>query len=76
MASHRRGLTGSEERMTATSIQRTPISVLVPTRNEIRNLSACLEALQDWADEIVVVDSQSVDGTIELAESCGAVVEV
>jgi glycosyltransferase involved in cell wall biosynthesis len=49
-----------------------PISVLVPTRDEAENLSRCLEALEGWADEIVVVDSQSTDGTIEIAESFGA----
>jgi len=53
---------------------RVPISVLIPVRNEVRNLQACLEAIRDWADEIVVVDSQSVDGTCELAESAGATV--
>jgi len=51
---------------------RTPISILIPTRNEIRNLRACLDAIHGWADEIVVVDSGSTDGTIELAESFDA----
>jgi glycosyltransferase involved in cell wall biosynthesis len=51
---------------------RIPISVLIPTRNEARNLPRCFDALVGWADEIVVVDSQSTDATSELAESCGA----
>jgi len=51
---------------------KTPISVLIPTRNEVRNLGRCLEPLVGWADEIVVVDSGSTDGTVELAESSGA----
>jgi glycosyltransferase involved in cell wall biosynthesis len=49
-----------------------PISVLIPVRNEARNLPRCLEALQGWTDEIVVADSFSNDGTAEIAESYGA----
>ena len=54
------------------SDSRVPVSVLVPTRNEAGNIRRCLEPLADWADEIVVVDSGSTDGTIEIAESFGA----
>lgn len=50
------------------------LSVLIAVRNEVKNLGRCLDALQGWADEIVVVDSQSTDGTIDLAESAGATV--
>lgn len=50
----------------------TPISVLIPVRNEAHNLPRCLEALRGWADEIVVVDSGSTDATREIAESFGA----
>ena len=49
-----------------------PLSILIATRNEIDNLPRCLEPLKDWADEIVIVDSQSNDGTIEVAEAAGA----
>jgi glycosyltransferase involved in cell wall biosynthesis len=49
-----------------------PLSVLIPTRNEARNLPRCLEALKGWAGEIVVVDSQSTDETAQIAESFGA----
>lgn len=51
-----------------------PISVLIPTKNESRNLGRCLDALQGWAEEIVIVDSSSTDGTAELARSYGATV--
>jgi glycosyltransferase involved in cell wall biosynthesis len=47
------------------------VSVLIATRNEERNLPRCLEALE-WVDEIVIVDSQSTDRTVEIAESHGA----
>lgn len=49
-----------------------PISVLIPTRNEERNLERCLAPLRGWADEIVVVDSGSEDRTREIAEDAGA----
>lgn len=49
-----------------------PVSVLIPTRNEAHNLPRCLEAIQGWADEIVIVDSGSDDGTQDIARSFGA----
>ncbi|MGQ0733699.1 MAG: glycosyltransferase family 2 protein [Acidobacteriota bacterium] len=42
------------------------LSATVITRNESRNLGAALESLQ-WADEIVVVDSESTDDTVAIA---------
>jgi glycosyltransferase involved in cell wall biosynthesis len=48
-----------------------PISVLVPTLNEERNLAACLGSVR-WADEIVVFDSYSDDDTLRIAEAAGA----
>lgn len=51
-----------------------PISVLIPARNEAKNLPRCLEPVRDWADEIVVADSHSVDDTAMIAESFGAAV--
>ena len=49
------------------------LSVLIPVRNEKANIVACLQSVR-WADEIVVVDSGSTDGTIELAQGTGATV--
>jgi len=47
-----------------------PLTVIIPVRNEARNLSRCLESLRD-AGEVYVIDSQSTDSTIEVAESYG-----
>lgn len=47
-----------------------PVSVLIPAKNEESNLPACLDSLIK-ADEIFLVDSQSSDRTIEIAESYG-----
>ncbi len=48
------------------------LSAVLITRNEERNLSACLESLRGLADEIVVVDSGSVDRTTAIAAAAGA----
>ncbi len=48
------------------------LSVTVLTFNEEANLRRCLESVRDLADEILVVDSHSTDGTVAVAESFGA----
>jgi len=48
-----------------------PVSVIVPVRNEARNLPRCLEALRE-AGEVYVIDSQSTDDTVAIAKSYGA----
>ena len=48
-----------------------PVSVLVPIRNEAGNLPRCLASIA-WANEIVVVDSQSTDDSAEIARRHGA----
>ena len=50
---------------------RQPLSVAIITLNAAAQLEACLRSVH-FADEIVVVDSGSTDGTQELAERCGA----
>lgn len=42
------------------------LSVIIITKNESANIRACLESVA-WADEIIVVDSASTDGTLEIA---------
>jgi glycosyltransferase involved in cell wall biosynthesis len=41
------------------------ISAVINTRNEERNIRYCLEALK-WCDEIIVVDMESEDRTVEI----------
>jgi len=48
-----------------------PISVLIPVRNEGKNLPRCLESLRDVA-QVFVIDSQSVDDTEAIALQYGA----
>jgi len=47
-----------------------PVTVILAVRNEAANLPRCLAALSGFG-EVLVVDSQSTDGTPELAESFG-----
>jgi len=42
-----------------------PVSALVLTRNEEKNITRCLNSLL-WADEILVVDAESTDRTREI----------
>jgi len=44
------------------------ISAIVITLNEIKQLPSCVQSLQDWVDEIIVVDSGSTDGTLEYCQ--------
>ena len=51
-------------------LSKIPVTVLIPAKNEEANLPACLTSLQR-ADEIFIVDSQSTDKSIEIANSYG-----
>ena len=46
-----------------------PISVVIITLNEQKNIGACLESVKDWVDEIFLVDSGSTDKTLEIAKN-------
>ncbi len=48
-----------------------PLSVIIVTKNEARNIERCLDALVDF-DELIVVDSNSGDETKNLARGRGA----
>jgi glycosyltransferase involved in cell wall biosynthesis len=48
------------------------ITVIVPTRNEAANLLPVLAAVHPFADELLVVDGHSTDGTRDIAAACGA----
>lgn len=48
------------------------ITIIIPVKNEERNLIYCLEPIQGWAKEIIVIDSKSIDNTQKIAESFGA----
>jgi glycosyltransferase involved in cell wall biosynthesis len=47
--------------------EKLPISVYVLTFNNIRTIERCLKSLR-WAEELVIVDSFSTDGTYEICK--------
>lgn len=50
--------------------EKVPVSILIPTKDEERNLPSTLAQL-GWADEIVIFDSFSTDATLAIARSAG-----
>jgi hypothetical protein len=45
------------------------VSVVIPARNEARNLPGVLAALPPGLHEVILVDGDSVDGTVEVARA-------
>lgn len=50
---------------------REPLTVLIPCKDERKNIRACIESVQDIADELLVADSGSTDGTLEIIRETG-----
>jgi len=44
-----------------------PISVIILTYNEEKNIEDCLKSVYGWVEEIFIVDSYSTDKTLEIA---------
>ncbi len=51
--------------------EKIPVTVIVTTKNEERNIARCLSSLFAF-DQVIVVDSNSHDNTVEIAQSYGA----
>lgn len=50
------------------------IGVMILTFNEEKHIGRCIQSLQSFASEIVVIDSFSSDKTVEIAQALGATV--
>jgi len=50
---------------------RIPISVVIPMLNEAPRIRSAIETVQ-WADEVIIADAGSTDGTTDIARSSGA----
>lgn len=46
--------------------EKVPLSVIILTKNEEKRIAQCLDSVK-WADEIIVVDDESTDRTVEIA---------
>ena len=47
------------------------VTVVIPTRNEEMTLARIIDGVRPYADEIIVVDGHSTDGTRAIAEEKG-----
>jgi glycosyltransferase involved in cell wall biosynthesis len=54
-------------------VSRVPLTVVIPTLNEAGQIADCVRSLV-WADEVIVVDAVSADGTAGAARDAGATV--
>jgi glycosyltransferase involved in cell wall biosynthesis len=45
------------------------VSVVVPAKNEARNIAWVLERIPPWVDEVILVDGLSTDDTVAVAQS-------
>lgn len=48
-------------------MQKSPVSIVIITKNEASRIQRCLDSVL-WADEIIVVDDCSTDGTVALVK--------
>src|SRR5262245_26055927 len=49
----------------------TKLTVLIPCKDEVQHIRACIESVRPIADEILVADSGSTDGTLEIVKGLG-----
>lgn len=47
------------------------LTVIIPCKNESRNIRECIASVRGVADEIIVADSGSTDDTVSIAQSLG-----
>ena len=51
-----------------------PITAIILTYNEEKNIEACLASIRGFVSEIFIVDSGSADGTLAIAQKYNATV--
>jgi glycosyltransferase involved in cell wall biosynthesis len=49
-----------------------PIALVMIARDEARCIERCLASARPWVDEMLVLDTGSVDSTAQIAQRCGA----
>jgi glycosyltransferase involved in cell wall biosynthesis len=55
-------------------VETLPITLCISTRNADSVLAGCIDSVRDWVSEIVIVDMESSDSTLEIARSYGAAI--
>jgi glycosyltransferase involved in cell wall biosynthesis len=51
-----------------------PITLCISTRNAAPHLAGCIDSAREWVSELVIVDMESSDATLEIARSYGATI--
>ena len=52
--------------------EKIPLTVVILTKNESGRIRDCIDSVRRWAEEILVIDDESTDDTVAIAESLGA----
>lgn len=60
--------------MSAHASARPPVSVVIAARDAARHIGDCIASVVDWAGEVIVVENDSTDDTVERARAAGAAV--
>jgi glycosyltransferase involved in cell wall biosynthesis len=55
-------------------VEALPITLCISTRNAAPVLAGCIDSVREWVSEVVIVDMESSDSTLEIARSYGATI--
>jgi glycosyltransferase involved in cell wall biosynthesis len=47
------------------------LTVLIPCKNEVKNIRLCIDSIRGIADEVLIADSGSTDGTLDVVREMG-----
>ncbi len=50
-------------------MDKAPVSVVILTKNEEKNIADCIGSVRDWADEVIIIDDLSTDQTVSIAQT-------
>jgi len=67
---------GAEARSALRADPPPTVSVVIPTLDEAKNIGYVIERVPAWVSEIIVVDGNSIDNTVEVARAARADVKV
>ena len=49
-----------------------PLSIVILAKNEEKKISDCIKSVINWADEVIVMDDESSDATVNITKDLGA----
>ena len=57
-----------------TGAERAPVTVVIAARDAAAHIADCIASVIDWAAEVIVVENDSADDTVDIAEHAGATI--